>query len=313
MGHLTLVTGAAGFAGSHLLDHLAADRADTVGWHRPGGRPPHEVGGVRWQGVDLLDREAVRAAIRSIRPDVVYHCAGAAHVGHSWDTTAQTLRANVLGTHHLVESLRDEAPQARVLVTSSALVYGPSLTAIDEQHPLVPGSPYGLSKLAQELVALGNTTGPLVYIARPFNHFGPRQDPSFVSAAFARQIAEIEAGLRPPEIAVGNLEAQRDLTDVRDTVRAYRTIVERGVPGRPYNVCSGTAVAVSTVLEKLVSRARIPVSVVRDPARYRPNDTPIVLGDAGRISRELGWAPQIPLDRTLEDLLDYWRVRVRST
>lgn len=312
MARLTLVTGAAGFAGSHLLDLLAEDHVDTVGWHRPGGRAPRDVDGVRWQGIDLLDRDGVRAAIRSIRPDVVYHCAGAAHVGHSWDTTAQTLRVNVMGTHHLVEALRDEAPDARVLVTSSALVYAPSTTAIDEHHALVPENPYGLSKLAQELVAAGSTAGPHLYVARPFNHFGPRQDPSFVSAAFARQIAEIEAGLKPAEITVGNLEARRDLTDVRDTVRAYRTIVERGVPRRPYNVCSGTAVAVSTVLDALVSLAHLPVRVVRDPARYRPNDTPVVLGDPGRIARELGWAPRIAFERTLRDLLDYWRVRVRS-
>jgi GDP-4-dehydro-6-deoxy-D-mannose reductase len=311
MNRPTLVTGAAGFAGGHLLDLLAADQVAVVGWHRPGGHAPREVPDVRWQGVDLLDRDAVRAAIRSIRPGVVYHCAGAAHVGQSWDTTAATLRVNVLGTHHLVEALRDEAPDARVLVTSSALVYGPSDRAIDEQHALIPGSPYGLSKLAQELVAVGNGDAPHAYIARPFNHFGPRQDASFVSAAFARQIAEIEAGLRPAELAVGNLEARRDLTDVRDTVRAYRAIVEHGVPGRPYNVCSGAAIAVHGVLDMLLSLARTPVRVMRDPARYRPNDTPLVLGDATRISRELGWTPRVPLEQTLRDLLDYWRARVR--
>lgn len=312
MSRPTLVTGAAGFAGSHLLDQLVADDVECVAWHRPGGRAPRDVDGARWQGVDLLDRDAVRAAVRSIRPAVVFHCAGAAHVGQSWDTTTETLRVNVRGTHYLVEALRDEAPDARVLVTSSALVYGPSDGPIDEQHPLVPGNPYGLSKLAQELVAAGNGDAPHTFVARPFNHIGPRQDPSFVSAAFAQQVAEIEAGLRPAEIRVGNLEAQRDLTDVRDTVRAYRLIVDGGVPGRPYNVCTGRAVAVQEVLDRLVSLARIPVTVVRDPARYRPNDTPIVLGDHGRLSEELGWTPRIPLEQTLLDLLEYWRARVRT-
>ncbi len=307
----TLVTGAAGFAGGYLLDLLTADGRPVTGWHRPGGHAPRAVVGVEWQGVNLLDREAVRAAIRALRPVAVYHCAGAAHVGQSWDTAAATLRVNVLGTHHLIEALRDEAPDARILVTSSALVYGPSDAAIDEQHVLMPGSPYGLSKLAQELVAVGNSDVPPAYIARPFNHFGPRQDASFVSAAFARQVAEIEAGLRPAELSVGNLEARRDLTDVRDTVRAYQAILERGVPGRPYNVCSGTAVAVREVLDQLLSLARLPVRVVPDPARYRPNDTPLVLGDATRISQELGWTARIPLEQTLRDLLDYWRAQVR--
>jgi GDP-4-dehydro-6-deoxy-D-mannose reductase len=151
------------------------------------------------------------------------------------------------------------------------------------------------------------------YIARPFNHFGPRQDPSFVSAAFARQIARIEAGLVEPEIHVGNLEALRDLTDVRDTVRAYRLIVERGVAGRPYNVCTGRPVAVDSLLNTLVSLSRVAVRIVPDPSRYRPNDTPVVLGNPDRANRELGWAATIPVEQTAHDLLDYWRDQVRTT
>lgn len=307
----TLVTGAAGFAGSHLLDQLAADALDIVGWHRPGGHPPRLVPGVRWQAVDMMDRDAVRDAINRVRPAVVFHLAGAAHVGQSWDTTTETLRSNVLGTHHLVEALRAAAPKAKLLITSSALVYRPSLDAIHEMYPLQPANPYGVSKIAQELVGSGNGGHPPAFIARPFNHFGPRQDASFVSAAFARQIAEIEAGLRPADIHVGNLDALRDLTDGRDTVRAYRLIVERGVPGRPYNVCTGTAIAVHALLDLLVARARVPVRVVPDPARYRPNDSPLVLGDPSRASRELGWTPRIPIEQTVGDLLDYWRAQVR--
>ena len=309
----TLVTGAAGFAGSHLLDQLAADGVPTVGWHRPQGHAPRAVPGVRWQGVDLLDAAAAREAIRDITPSVIYHCAGAAHVGQAWDSTANTLRVNVLGTHHLVEAIRQHAPDAALLITSSALVYGPSLEAVDEGHPLTPNNPYGLSKIAQELVGTASGGHPRTYIARPFNHFGPRQDPSFVSAAFARQIAEIEAGLKPPVIQVGNLSARRDLTDVRDTVHAYRLIVERGVPGRPYNVCRGEAVEVQALLDALVSFAKVSVDVVPDPARYRPNDSPIDLGDPSRATTELGWTPRIPLEQTLHDLLDYWRGRVRAT
>ena len=312
MSGSTIVTGAAGFAGSHLLDLLAADGVDVVAWHRPAGHPPREVAGVRWQAVDLLDQRAVLRAVDVATPAVVYHCAGAAHVGQSWGKAAATLRVNVLGTHSVVEALRTAAPEAKLLVTSSALVYGPSVEAIDETQPIRPANPYGLSKVAQEMVAWGEGGYRHTFIARPFNHFGPRQHPTFVSAAFARQIARIEAGLCAPEIQVGNLEALRDLTDVRDTVRAYRLIVERGVAGRPYNVCTGRPVAVDTLLDTLVSLARVAVRIVPDPSRYRPNDTPVVLGNPGRANRELGWTATIPVEQTARDLLDYWRHQVRT-
>ena len=146
-----------------------------------------------------------------------------------------------------------------------------------------------------------------VSIARAFNHFGPRQDPAFSTSGFARQIAAIEAGLQPPEFRVGNLEAQRDLTDVRDTVRAYPMIAERGRPGRVYNVCSGRAVAIRDVLDMLLARARVPIRVHVDPARFRPNDVPLLLGDPARLREELGWTPLIPLEQTLDDLLGFWR------
>jgi GDP-4-dehydro-6-deoxy-D-mannose reductase len=307
----TVVTGAAGFAGSHLLDQLLADGIDAVGWRRPGGHMPRTTAGVRWHAVDVLDQASVRQALETVRPSVVFHCAGAAHVGQSWDTSAGTLRVNVMGTHTLVEAARAIVPDARILITSSALVYGPSLHPIDETQPLRPANPYGLSKVAQELVGVASGGHPQTFIARPFNHFGPRQDESFVSAAFAKQIAEIEAGLVPAEIRVGNLEALRDLTDVRDTVRAYRAIVERGVAGRPYNVCTGEAIAVHSLLNTLVSLAQVTVRIVPDPSRYRPNDTPVVLGDPSRARLELGWSTRIPLERTAHDLLEYWRERIR--
>jgi GDP-4-dehydro-6-deoxy-D-mannose reductase len=307
-----LVTGAAGFAGSHLLDRLAArgEPPAVVAWHRPGGAPPRGVQGVIWQGVDLLDKASVVRAVADVRPSVVYHCAGAAHVGRSWNSTETTFAVNVRGTHHLVEALRNVAGDARVLIPSSALVYAPSDGALREEDLLQPTSPYGLSKLAQEMVGSGNPEGPQVYIARPFNHVGPRQDPWFVASGFARRIADIEAGRWQPEIQVGNLDAQRDLTDVRDTVRAYTSIVETGNPGRPYNVCSGRAVSIRQVLELLLGRARVPIRVVVDPARYRPNDQPLVVGDPARIRTELGWTAEIPLTRTLDDLLEYWRTGV---
>jgi len=308
MSRLILVTGASGFAGSHLLDLFAADGVAIVAWHRPGGTPPRPVAGARWEGVDLLDRAAVRAAVERLRPTDVYHCAGAAHVGRSWGSSEPTFAVNVRGTHHVIEALRDAGVDARVLIPSSAMVYAASSAAIREDHPLLPASPYALSKLAQEMVGRNNPGGPQVSIARAFNHFGPRQDPWFVASGFARRIADIEAGRWEPEIAVGNLDARRDLTDVRDTVRAYRQILERGAPGTTYNVCSGRAIAIRELLDMLLARARVPITVKPDPARYRPNDPPLILGDPARIREDLGWSPSIAIERTLDDLLESWRV-----
>jgi GDP-4-dehydro-6-deoxy-D-mannose reductase len=304
-----LVTGAAGFAGSHLVDHLVGSGSDVVGWHRPGHPPAGDVRCTRWEAVDLLDAGAVAAGIARLRPAAVYHCAGAAHVGRSWDSTEPTLAANVRGTHYLLQALERAGASARVLVPSSALVYAGADEPLTEAHPLVPNSPYGLSKLAQEMLA-GRSNGPLgVTIARAFNHLGPRQDPQFVASGFARRIADIERGIWEPEISVGNLEARRDLTDVRDTVRAYALILQRGTPGRPYNVCSGRAITIRHLLDLLLARARVPVSVKVDPARYRPNDTPLLVGDPKRLRDELGWSAQIALEQTLDDLLEYWRNR----
>jgi GDP-4-dehydro-6-deoxy-D-mannose reductase len=307
MSNAILVTGAAGFAGSHLLDLLAAEGAELIAWHRPGGKPPRELPGVRWAAVDLLDGAEVAAAVARARPSAVYHCAGAAHVGRAWDSTEPTFAINVRGTHHLLHALEREAVAARVLVPSSALVYAASDDALGEDHPLAPTSPYGLSKLAQEMLAARTDGALAVTIARPFNHFGPRQDPYFAASGFARRIADIERGRWAPEISVGNLEARRDLTDVRDTVRAYRLILERGRPGRPYNVCTGRAIAIRELLDRLLERARVPIAVKVDPARYRPNDTPVLLGNPDRLRDELGWTAAIPLEQTLDDLLAYWR------
>jgi GDP-4-dehydro-6-deoxy-D-mannose reductase len=300
-----LVTGASGFAGSHLLDSLTADGLAVVAWRRQLGALSQP--GVREEAVDLLDREKVHEAIAGLQPAVVYHCAGAAHVGRAWEETETTFATNVLGTHHLLEALRSAGNTARVLITSSAMVYGSSNEPLHEESALRPANPYGLSKLAQELVALqaqANTS-----IARAFNHFGPRQGSFFAASGFARQIADIEAGRIEPVISVGNLDARRDLTDVRDTVRAYRVILERGVPGRTYNVCSGMALQIGELLDRLVAHARIKIRVRIDPSRYRPNDQPVIVGDPRRIREELGWTPIIPLSQTIEDLLDYWRTQ----
>jgi GDP-4-dehydro-6-deoxy-D-mannose reductase len=308
---MILITGAAGFAGSHLLDLLARDGADVMAWHRPGGHPPRDGARTTWAAVDLLDRRMVADTIRRRPPDAVYHLAGEAHVGRAWEDTAATFATNVRGTHFLLEALRDASRAVPMLVPSSALIYQQSAEPLTEDHPLVPSSPYGVSKLAQELITCrASREGTAARIARAFNHVGPRQSPSFAASGFARQIAEMEAGRREPELIVGNLEAQREVTDVRDTVRAYRAILERGQTARPYNVCSGKAIVIGDLVERLAARSTVRVRIRVDAARFRPNDQPIIVGDPSRIRNELGWRPDIPLEQTLNDLLDYWRAAI---
>jgi GDP-4-dehydro-6-deoxy-D-mannose reductase len=311
---LPLVTGATGFAGSHLVEHLLHSRLGrepgVAAWANPRGAPvPVRDPNIAWNAVDLLDREAVRDAIAVLQPSVVYHCAGAADVGTSWVDPVTPLRVNALGTHHLLEAVRLACPTTAVVLAGSATVYRASPEAITEESPIAPSSPYGVSKLAQEMLA-GRVTSFPVLLARPFNHAGPRQSPAFVTSSFARQIAEIEAGLATSVLRVGNLDARRDITDVRDTVRAYRMLAANGRPGRPYNICSGRAYRVGDLLEILLARATAPIRVACDPARLRPSDHPVLLGDPSRVWTEVGWQATIPIEDTLKDLLDYWRLRV---
>ena len=290
-----LVTGARGFAGSHLVEHLEKSGIAVTRWGR--------------EDVDLLDRDAVSRAIADVKPSLVYHCAGVSHVGHSFNNIGDTFAANVLGTHHLLDALRKAGVRARVLITGSSLVYRQSDRALREEDPIGPATPYAVSKLAQEMLGQRSIEedDQQVLFSRSFNHTGPRQVPSFAAPSFARQIARIEKGVVAPEISVGNLEAARDLHDVRDTVRAYAAIAERGEPGRIYNVCAGETYKIRDVLDRLIAMSRAKVTVKVDPGRYRPSDNPILLGDRSRIQRELGWTPEISLDQTLADLLDYWR------
>jgi GDP-4-dehydro-6-deoxy-D-mannose reductase len=307
------VTGAAGFAGSHLIEHLAG-RCDLTGWTRS-EPPPAEIAGLaRWTRVDLLDRERVRKEILALRPTAVYHCAGAAHVADSWQNTALPLASNVLTTHYLLDALRRAGSGARVVIPGSATVYAASAAPLHEDSPLAPGSPYAVSKLAQEQLGQRAVAedGVDVMLMRAFNHTGARQNPSFAVSGMARQIAQIESGGVYPVIRVGNLDTQRDLTDVRDTVRAYALLMDGGVAGTIYNVASGVARSMRGVLDALLKRSRVPVEVVLDPARLRPHDVPVVVGDPTRLRQATGWAPLIGFDRMLDDLLEYWRARARA-
>ena len=309
----TLVTGATGFAGGHLLDRLA-DRAPVVAWYRPDGQPPDPERHIDWRPVDLLDSAAVTESLLEAAPSRIYHLAGAPQVDASWRTAVPHLRTNVLGTHHLLEAVKIGARTCRVLIVSSAQVYQASDDPISEGAPLVPPSPYGLSKLAQDRLGARAAAeeGLDVIIARPFNHAGPRQSKAFAVASFARQIARIEAGLASPEIRVGNLDARRDITDVRDVVEAYECLMMDASGPRPYNICSGRAWRIGDLLEELTHIARVPVKVVVDPQKFRPNDVPVLQGDASRIRADLGWTPKIPVEQMLADTLDWWRAEVQQ-
>lgn len=302
-----LVTGASGFAGSHLIEQLTG-RTNLVAWAR--SEPPREFATLAtWRRVDLLDREQVRLGIRELKPSAVYHCAGAAHLADSWQDPTKPLASNVLATHYLFDALRLGGGECRVLIPGSAYVYASSAAPLDERAALAPASPYALSKLAQEQLGIRavHDEGLQVVVTRSFNHTGPRQSADFFAPAMARQIALIERGGDEPVIRVGNLDAERDLTDVRDTVRAYMLLMDKGIPGTVYNVSSGIGRPMRTVLEELARRSRVPVRIETDPTRLRPNDTPVLLGDSTRLRETTGWTPVITFERMLDDLLDYWR------
>jgi GDP-4-dehydro-6-deoxy-D-mannose reductase len=309
-----LITGAAGFVGTHLLDRLADGSAPLVGWFRPGAEPvtPHPA--VTWVSIEMLDRNAVDRALAGLDPSAVYHLAGAAHVGHSWQQTRETYEGNVLATYHLLDGLRRLGQRPRVLISGSAMVYMNQDRPITDLAPIGPKSPYATSKLAQELLGrrAWSDDGIPAIVTRSFNHIGPGQHPSFVASGVARQIALIESGQQAPVLTVGNLEPKRDLMDVRDTVRAYMAIVERGTPGQTYNVCSGRAIAIGDLVRHLTSRSRVPVAIAHDPALFRPSDAPLLVGDHARLTADTGWMPEIELDKTLDDLLEYWRTQVAA-
>lgn len=310
MSGVILVTGASGFAGSHLVEQLGPT-GNVVAWSR--SAPPEGLEPLaRWRDVDLLEPCAVQAAIRDARPSLVFHCAGQAHVAESWQDTARPLAANVLATHHLLEAIRLAGVRCRLLVPGSATIYAPSRHPIDERGALAPASPYAFSKLAQELLALdaAREDGLEVIVARAFNHTGARQAPSFIAPGVARQIALIERGRQEPVIRVGNLDAVRDLMDVRDTVRAYRALAQSGQPGTVYNVASGVGRTMASLVEALAARARVQVAVEPDSGRLRPRDVPVLVGDSTRLRRQTGWEPLISFERMLDDLLAYWRLRV---
>lgn len=311
------ITGIAGFAGSHLAEFLLAQSKVEVSGlvHERAENVNHLQDKVVLYKGNLLEPESILAALSEVQPYYVYHLAGQANVFSSWKKPWETFEANVRGQLNLLEAVRETAPSARVLIVGSNEEYGrvsPDCLPVDENTPLRPDSPYGVSKVAQDLLGLQYhlSYGLNIIRTRPFNHIGPRQSDRFVAANFARQVAEIEAGIQEAVIRVGNLKACRDFTDVRDTVRAYALLLEHAEPGEVYNVGSGEAHAVQEVLDTLIRMAKVEVRVEVDPERLRPSDSPVICCDYTRLYECTHWRPSISLTDGLRDTLDYWRMRV---
>jgi GDP-4-dehydro-6-deoxy-D-mannose reductase len=286
-----LVTGAGGFVGRHLVEHLVAHGDDVTATDRLSGGP------------ELLDAAAMEALLSTTAPEVVYHLAGQSDIGASWDQAQATFRANAEGTLILLDACRAAGVQ-RVVAISSADVYGTvegHELPITEDQPLRPATPYAASKAAAEMVAqqawLGY--GLETVRVRAFNHLGPGQSARFVAPALARRIAATTSGV----VSVGNLSGRRDFTDVRDVVAAYRLLAAQGEPGQVYNVCSGTDVSIQQLAETMLALSGSTARLEVDPELYRPMDTPRLVGSNTRVRAATGWTPLIPLDQTLRDVL----------
>lgn len=315
-----LITGVTGFAGSHLADYLLGlGNVEVFGTYRVRSRMDnvrHLAHRIRLVECDLCDATAVHRLISLVRPDRIFHLAAQSFVPTSWLAPSETFRTNVEGQINLLEAVRRSAPEARVQIACSSEEYGlvqESELPISEDQPLRPLSPYGVSKVAQDLLGFQyhQSFGLFVVRTRAFNHTGPRRGETFAESNFARQIARAELGLTEPALRVGNLDARRDYTDVRDTVRAYWLSLERGQPGEVYNIATGHTHPLREIAERLIAMARVPLEVRLDPTRLRPSDVPVLQGDARRFAAVSGWSPQIPLEQTLADLLDDWRQRLR--
>lgn len=317
-----LITGITGFAGSHLADYLLAHQpeVEVYGTHRWRSRMEnieHLGDRVELVECDLNDAAAVLSTLSAVRPDMIFHLAAQSFVPTSWKAPAETLSTNIISQTNLFESMRALELDCTIQVAGSSEEYGlvlPDEVPITEDNPLRPLSPYAVSKVGQDLLAYQyfRSYGMKTIRTRGFNHTGPRRGEVFVTSNFAKQIASIEAGLQEPVIRVGNLSSQRDFTDVRDTVRAYWLAVQKGEPGAVYNIASGKAITIRELLDRLLALSTAKVELQVDPDRLRPSDVEILLGDYSKLEADTGWRPEIPLEKTLEDTLDYWRDRLGS-
>jgi GDP-4-dehydro-6-deoxy-D-mannose reductase len=315
-----LITGITGFAGSHLAEYILANHADaevfgTVRWRSRMENIAQIQDKVRLIEADLKDMVSLRAALAESKPDRIFHLAAQSFVPTSWKCPAETFAINAIGEINLFEAVLALDLKPRIQVACSSEEYGQVFSneiPMKETNPLRPLSPYAVSKVAQDFLAFQyyKSYGLRTVRTRGFNHTGPRRGDVFVTSSFAKQIAEIEKKKRPPVINVGNLEAKRDFTDVRDMVRAYWLALERGVEGEVYNIGRGQAFSMKEVLDLLMSLSRAKMEVKVDPARLRPSDVPVLLSDSSKFVSLTGWRPMIPFKQTIVDLLNYWRERV---
>lgn len=312
-----LVTGATGFVGQHLLQELAARSGRLVGLARNVKEASHNTPQIQWVSCDLCRAQDVKAALQSIQPDAIYHLAGQAMVAQSWKDPSYTFSVNVDAQIILLEALKALQMKPRILVAGSSEEYGlvrQDELPVNEENRLRPLSPYAVTKIAQDLMAYQyfRSYGSHVVRTRAFNHTGPGRPDTYAVSGWAKQIAAIELGIQDNVLWTGNLEAKRDYLDVRDVVRAYTLALDKGVPGEVYNVCSGRAWRMQELLDKLLALTSSKISVCEDPARLRPSDIPETCGDPKKFQSLTGWQPQIPMEKTLHDLLDDWRKKLKS-
>ena len=316
-----LITGITGFVGSHLAEYVLNQGAEVTGslrWRSKTEHIEHLRDRISLVECDLRDLFSVRALLEQARPDYIVHLAAQSFVAASWQAPTETLWTNALCQMNLFEGMRQLGSKARFIVIGSSEEYGlvyPDELPIRETNPLRPLSPYAVSKVTQDLMGWQyfKSYGMHIVRARAFNHDGPRRGETFATSNFAKQIAAIEAGLHEPVVLVGDLKPTRDFSDVRDIVRGYWTLLERGTPGEVYNLCSGVDWSIERVLNFLVAKSTAPrIEIRQDPTRLRPSDVPILRGSREKIETTLGWRTTIPLETTLTDLLEYWRRRIRS-
>jgi GDP-4-dehydro-6-deoxy-D-mannose reductase len=318
MAKKSLITGIAGFVGSHLAELLLAQGHEVYGLSRPRSKMDHIEGiknKLHLEDADLLDSHSLYTTINKIKPDYIFHLAAQSFVPTSWGSPAVTLEVNIVGSANLFEAVRQVGIDPVIQIACSSEEYGmvhSDEVPIKETNPLRPLSPYAVSKLAMDFLGYQYFESYKTKIVRTrgFNHTGPRRGDTFAESTFAKQIALIEKNKQEPVIYVGNLEAERDYTDVRDMVRAYILAVEKCDPGDVYNIATGKAIKIADVLNMMLSMSKVKVEIKQDPARMRPSDVPILIGDASKFMAKTGWKPEIPFTKTAEDLLNYWRERV---
>lgn len=312
------ITGITGFAGSHLADYCL-ERGDVevygiVRWRSRTENIDHIVDRINVLECDLRDATSTRDVIEEVKPEFIFHLAAQSYVPTSWKAPTESLTTNVLGELNIFEAVRKIGLGCRIQLAGSSEEYGmvyPDEVPITEDNPLRPLSPYGVSKVAQDLLGYQYYMSYKMDIVRTrgFNHTGPRRPPVFVCSDFAKQIVDIEKGLRPPVMYVGNLDAKRDFTDVRDIVRGYFLALEKGKSGQVYNICSEKCYSMREILDMLLAKSNIKIEIKLDKSRLRPSDVPLLIGSCDRFREDTGWKPVIPFDQTLQEILDFWRDR----